>query len=212
MKNLYKIKDELYIISDKEKSSYCIKECPMAGLTIDRCDCSIQGGCSNKVGTVILTTNDLFIKYGVRAIPDDFLEWFMNNSSCEEVEVRHLLKSIFDPKTNEKHPVVQHRHFDLTKMICEYKYEIIIPKEEPKQKETFKEVAERILLETVIDGNNSFDLIIKEDVIKAMIQITKWQQEQILDFLYSEITERRDYSASKMCEKVVEFIEQFKKK
>ena len=40
----------------------------------------------------------------------------------------------------------------------------------------------------------------------------KWQQEQILDFLYSEITERRDYSASKMCEKVVEFIEQFKNK
>ena len=38
----------------------------------------------------------------------------------------------------------------------------------------------------------------------------KWQQEQILDFLYSEITERRDYSASKTCEKVIEFIEQFK--
>lgn len=40
----------------------------------------------------------------------------------------------------------------------------------------------------------------------------KWQQEQILDFLYEEITERRDYSASKMCEKVIEFIEQFKNK
>ena len=40
----------------------------------------------------------------------------------------------------------------------------------------------------------------------------KWQQEQILDFLYSEITERRDYSASKMCEKAIEFIEQFKNK
>jgi hypothetical protein len=35
----------------------------------------------------------------------------------------------------------------------------------------------------------------------------KWQQEQILYFLYSEITERRDYSASKMCEVVIEFIE-----
>jgi hypothetical protein len=40
---------------------------------------------------------------------------------------------------------------------------------------------------------------------------TEWQQEQILEFLYLEITERRDYSASKMCEKVIEFIEQFKK-
>jgi hypothetical protein len=40
----------------------------------------------------------------------------------------------------------------------------------------------------------------------------EWQQEQILDFLYKEITERRDYSASKMCEKVIEFIKQFKNK
>ena len=40
----------------------------------------------------------------------------------------------------------------------------------------------------------------------------KWQQQQILEFLYLEITERRDYSASKMCEVVIEFIEQFKKK
>ena len=39
----------------------------------------------------------------------------------------------------------------------------------------------------------------------------KWQQQQILEFLYLEITERRDYSASKMCEVVIEFIEQFKK-
>jgi len=39
----------------------------------------------------------------------------------------------------------------------------------------------------------------------------EWQQERILEFLYLEITERRDYSASKMCEKVIEFIEQFKK-
>jgi hypothetical protein len=47
---------------------------------------------------------------------------------------------------------------------------------------------------------------------KAFINGAKWQQEQILDFLYEEITERRDYSASKMCEKVIEFIEQFKNK
>lgn len=35
----------------------------------------------------------------------------------------------------------------------------------------------------------------------------KLAQEQILDFLHLEITERRDYSASKMCEKIIEFIE-----
>jgi hypothetical protein len=32
--------------------------------------------------------------------------------------------------------------------------------------------------------------------------------QQIKDFLYSEICERRDYSASRMCEEVLKFIEQ----
>lgn len=35
----------------------------------------------------------------------------------------------------------------------------------------------------------------------------KLQQERILDFIYSEMLERRDYSASKMCEVIIEFIE-----
>jgi aspartate/glutamate racemase len=34
------------------------------------------------------------------------------------------------------------------------------------------------------------------------------QIEQIKQFLYSEICERRDYSASRMCEEVLKFIEQ----
>lgn len=40
----------------------------------------------------------------------------------------------------------------------------------------------------------------------------KWQQEQILQFLYSEIIERRPYSSSKMCEVIIEFIEQLNNK
>jgi hypothetical protein len=40
----------------------------------------------------------------------------------------------------------------------------------------------------------------------------QWQQEQILQFLYSEITERRPYSSSKMCEVVIEFIQQLNDK
>ena len=42
--------------------------------------------------------------------------------------------------------------------------------------------------------------------------MAKWKQEQIIDFLQSEITERRDYTASKMCEKAIEFIKKFKNK
>ena len=40
----------------------------------------------------------------------------------------------------------------------------------------------------------------------------KWKQEQILQFIYSELTERRPYSSSKMCEVVIEFIEQLNDK
>ena len=49
----------------------------------------------------------------------------------------------------------------------------------------------------------------KIDVLKFG---AKWNQEQILQFLYSEITERRPYSSSKMCEVVIEFIEQLNTK
>ena len=59
---------------------------------------------------IILTTNQDLIKDGVQAIDDEFLEWFVKNSSCEEVEV---VKEDWKDKT--------------------YSYEIIIPKEEPKQ-------------------------------------------------------------------------------
>ena len=46
----------------------------------------------------------------------------------------------------------------------------------------------------------------------SFIDGAKWQQEQILQFLYSEITERRPYSSSKMCEEVIKFIEQLNNK
>jgi hypothetical protein len=42
----------------------------------------------------------------------------------------------------------------------------------------------------------------------GLIAGAKWQQEQILQFLYSEITERRPYSPFRMCEEVIKFIEQ----
>ena len=60
---------------------------------------------------IILTTDQDLIKDGVQAINDEFLEWFVKNPSCESVEMDLLKRGIYD----------------------EYKYNIIIPKEEPKQ-------------------------------------------------------------------------------
>lgn len=69
---------------------------------------------------------------------------------------------------------------------------------EMEEQETPKQIAERYYEDEVS--------------INAFINGYKLAKEEILDFLYEEITERRDYSASKMCEKVIEFIEQFKNK
>ena len=69
-----------------------------------------------------------------------------------------------------------------------------------------------------LEKDLTFPLIIENgmDYLNLTTKIfnngAKWQQEQILQFLYSEITERRPYSSSKMCEEVIKFIEQFKKK
>jgi len=63
---------------------------------------------------IILTTDPDLIQYNVQAIDDKFLEWFVKNPSCEEVDVANSLVRIssFDWRTD---------------------YKIIIPKEEPKQ-------------------------------------------------------------------------------
>jgi hypothetical protein len=41
---------------------------------------------------IILTTNQELINDGVQLITDEFLEWFVKNPSCEEVEVEQFKK------------------------------------------------------------------------------------------------------------------------
>jgi hypothetical protein len=64
---------------------------------------------------IILTTDQDLIKDGVQPIPDEFLEWFVKNPSCESVEVK-----------------ISHSYLKSKKDILTPYYKIIIPKEEPK--------------------------------------------------------------------------------
>jgi hypothetical protein len=144
-----------------------------------------NGIIGSKLKKIILTTDATLIEDGVQAIDDTFLEWFVKNPSCERVEVQ---KGFADGSNYG---------FNFLD------YKIIIPKEEPKQ-ETLED-----LLNKKANQSSTVDL---DAYANGLDDGAKWQAEQILEFLYSEITERRDYSASKMCEKVVEFIEQFKNK
>jgi hypothetical protein len=74
---------------------------------------------------IILTTDPTLIADGVQAIDDEFLEWFVKNSSCEFVEVKIYPLTYQDGITFDK-----------------MEYQIIIPQEEPKQ-ETLEDAAER---------------------------------------------------------------------
>jgi hypothetical protein len=75
---------------------------------------------------VIMTTDQDLIKDGVQAIDDEFLEWFVKNPSCEEIEVERMFNEVqFTSR--------------------EFIYKIIIPKEEPKQ-ETLLQIANRKLM------------------------------------------------------------------
>jgi DNA-binding transcriptional MerR regulator len=62
---------------------------------------------------VIITTDQDLIKDGVQAIDDEFLEWFVKNPSCEEVEI--FYQDVYSMGKWDR------------------RYSIIIPKEEPKQ-------------------------------------------------------------------------------
>ena len=72
-----------------------------------------------KQDVIILTTDQSLD--GVQAIDDEFLEWFVKNPSCEEVEANKL-------------------YYGALSGFADASYKIIIPKEEPKQ-ETLEEVA-----------------------------------------------------------------------
>lgn len=108
---------------------------------------------------IILTTDQDLIKDGVQAIDDNFLEWFVKNPSCEEVEVEKICNNCGE--INCIHAVCSSQ-IALKKGVT---YKIIIPNEESKQEfcdncnndicccivknqETLKEYLKSRLLET----------------------------------------------------------------
>lgn len=193
MKNLYKIQDELYIIDNNEKVTQngIWAKCSFTGDILK----NRNGQYAHKV---ILTTNKLLIKDGVQSIDDEFLEWFVKNSSCERVEIRYTVD--FNSKAV-----------------------IIIPKEEPKQ-ETIEEVELAILFhntyerlapsfgyETRVD-TKSLDITTPNGKLMIAVckEIIKWQTER----MYSEEDLKSAFFNGGNMKSIEEFnywFEQFKK-
>jgi hypothetical protein len=57
----------------------------------------------NGIEKVILTTDQDLIKDSVQVIPNDFLEWFVKNPSCEEVDYWKYMSGEYSTMTKEKH-------------------------------------------------------------------------------------------------------------
>jgi len=81
---------------------------------------------------VVLTDNPDLIADGVQAIEDEFLEWFVKNPSCEEVETAKGKMKLNDDGQEYGFP-------DMSL------YKIIIPKEEPKISDEAKERAKNYM-------------------------------------------------------------------
>jgi hypothetical protein len=151
------------------------------------------------ISKIILTTDQDLIKDGVQAIDDEFLEWFVENRTCEWIEV------VDELNMNGKNGLDRARFI----------YKIIIPQQEPKQ-ETLEEVAERIRKELVYapvgiipNFNDGFELG------------AKWQQEQdkksyseedMLNFAWFLVKNIGQYSSDKTAHFEGKYLKQFKKK
>jgi hypothetical protein len=116
---------------------------------------------------IVLTTDQDLIKDGVEPIPDDFLEWFVKNPSCEEVEIINTFDYI-------KKGYVSHSGYkiQITKeeakqgTMSEAIKKVINDKlqEEPKQ-ETLEEIVNKLSIKEAKD----LDLFLKG---------IEWQKEQ----------------------------------
>jgi hypothetical protein len=154
---------------------------------------------------IILTTDTDLIEDGVQAIDDEFLEWFVKNPSCNEVEV-----------DRDEREVGNH----LGGIATEYgDYKLIIPKEEPKQ-ETLEEAAERMYPHKPFwIGSGKSARVYDEFKTQrdSFIAGAKWQQEQDKK-MYSEedlINAFNEGQALNVRGKLIqgkEWFKQFKKK
>lgn len=156
---------------------------------------------------IILTTDQDLIKDGVQAIDDEFLEWFVKNSSCEEVEVEKIKQY----KGNYLDCFHTQGQCDCGLKPCKqifFTYKIIIPKEEPKQEETLEEFTKESF-KSRLEEHLSVDY---NDGVKLG---AKWQQERS----YSEEDMRRAFCRgfganikTSINDAFYEWFEQFKKK
>jgi hypothetical protein len=173
---------------------------------------------SGECKKIILTTDQDLIKDGVQAIDDEFLEWFVKNPSCEEVEIENtcLEVRVCDCAMNEN--------------CLKPGYKIIIPQEKQKQHlidimrgdeelGLYEEPKQETLEERAARYNN-IKLPIPYGYIGAandFINGAKWQQERMYSKEESiqKIIDYVDFqfnTGGELNSEIKKWFEQFKKK
>ena len=232
MKNIHKINENIYITSDEEikEGDWTFDgENPYKWTEDDVKDCLYNPGSENYKGCkkIILTTDQYLIKDGVQAIDDEFLEWFVKNPSCEEVEVGYrysfyagqylthykIIIPIDEPKQIKCYcghttmcdcsPIDEPKQEE----IDFYAKELMLEKERAYKQETLEEAAERYTKEEIGLG-------FYPDIEIAFEKGAKWQQERS----YSEeevlelILKSKIETSNLYYEGMKEWFEQYKKK
>ena len=87
---------------------------------------SIKDNDTHKRYKIILTTDQDLIKDGIQAIDNEFLEWFVKNPSCEEVEIEEVYP-LFCCIQKEGKTKMNNGCMERNRCL---NYKIIIPKEE----------------------------------------------------------------------------------
>ena len=154
--NSEEIKEGDWCIDIEDNTIFKVKEQGYSGLLRSTTDSFVEDSCKK----IILTTDQDLIKDGVQPIDDEFLEWFVKNPSCEEVEVGYD-KDVFP------YGVVKAKG-------CGW-YKTIIPKDEHKQ-ETLEEAAHKMLMDFgIMSVGESINVL---NVKKLMVLFAKEQQER----------------------------------
>jgi hypothetical protein len=140
------------ITSDEEIKEGDWFYCPTADL-VNQCESDYHSKklIKPKRFKIILTTDPDLIKDGVQSIDDEFLNWFVNNPSCEEIEVKdirtipalqlgipngHLMYKIIIPKEESKQELLP--DFKLTKNIFDFVTDLSDTKKEESTLESAK--------------------------------------------------------------------------
>jgi hypothetical protein len=169
-RNIYKIGKELFITSDEE-----IKDCWVLNTHTNEVY-FLKGyyGIQPIAKKIVLTTDQSLDS--VQSIPDEFLEWFVKNPSCDEVEVKHKdviqygNMTMYDHNGDGSHYSCKDCEVETTrskeellKFGAEY-YKIIIPKKEPKQE---------------TENLKNFKKLVSDEVSPAMKDFIKEKQETL---------------------------------